>query len=79
MPRLDHVNIHTRDAARMIDFFKTLLGVQEGERPPFDTPGHWLYLEGHPAIHLTVVEREADFPQGMLNHAAFAFSITTML
>jgi catechol 2,3-dioxygenase-like lactoylglutathione lyase family enzyme len=73
MPRLDHVNIHTRDAAVMIDFLKTLLGAEEGYRPPFGMPGHWLYLEGHPAIHLNVVERQDDFPQGMLNHAAFAF------
>lgn len=73
MPSLDHVNIHTRDAAAMISFLKALLDAQEGFRPPFDVPGHWLYLDGHPAIHLNVVERDDDFPQGMLNHAAFAF------
>jgi catechol 2,3-dioxygenase-like lactoylglutathione lyase family enzyme len=73
MPSLDHVNIHTRTAAAMIGFLKTVLNVEEGFRPPFDVPGHWLYLDGHPAIHLNVVEREGDFPQGMLNHVAFAF------
>lgn len=73
MPSLDHVNIHTRDAPAMLGFLKTMLGAEEGFRPPFDVPGHWLYLDGHPAIHLNIVEREQDFPAGMLNHVAFAF------
>jgi catechol 2,3-dioxygenase-like lactoylglutathione lyase family enzyme len=72
MPCLDHVNIHTRDAAAMIGFLKTVLGAEEGFRPPFAIPGHWLYLDG-PAIHLNTVEREENFPAGMLNHVAFAF------
>ncbi|MDE1156169.1 MAG: hypothetical protein PW735_10625 [Acidobacteriaceae bacterium] len=61
MPRLDHVNIHTRDAPAMLGFLKTMLGAEEGFRPPFDVPGHWLYLDGHPAIHLNIVEREKTF------------------
>lgn len=72
MPHLDHVNIHTRDGTAMIGFLKTVLGVEEGFRPPFEVPGHWLYLDGHPAIHLNIVERDADFPTGMLNHVAFS-------
>jgi catechol 2,3-dioxygenase-like lactoylglutathione lyase family enzyme len=73
MPYLDHVNIETRDAVAMIEFLKAVLGVEEGARPPFDVPGHWLYLDGHPAIHLNIVDRDADFPAGMVNHVAFAF------
>lgn len=71
MPILDHINIHTRDAARMIAFLSVVLDAKEGYRPPFPHPGHWLYLDGRPLIHIDVVERESDFPQGLYNHVAF--------
>jgi catechol 2,3-dioxygenase-like lactoylglutathione lyase family enzyme len=40
MPRLDHVTIETRDAPGMIGFLEAVLGVREGYRPPFPSPGH---------------------------------------
>jgi len=72
MRRLDHVNIHTRDAATMISFLSEVLEVKEGHRPPFPNPGHWLYIGDQPVIHLDVIERDGDFPQGIYNHIAFA-------
>lgn len=71
MPILDHINIHVVDGPRMVKFLETVLEAEEGFRPPFDFPGHWVYVGGQPAIHLTVVERPADYPQGMINHIAF--------
>jgi catechol 2,3-dioxygenase-like lactoylglutathione lyase family enzyme len=71
MPRLDHVNIHTRDATTMIGFLETVVDARRGYRPPFRNPGHWLYLEGQPSIHLDVVDRDDSYPQGMVNHCAF--------
>lgn len=55
----------------MVSFFETVLEAEEGDRPPFDFPGHWVYLDGQPVIHLTVVQRPADFPPGLINHVAF--------
>lgn len=71
MPHLDHVNITVADGSRMVRFLEQVLGAAEGPRPPFDFPGHWLYLDGKPVVHLAVVERAADFPEGMVNHIAF--------
>jgi catechol 2,3-dioxygenase-like lactoylglutathione lyase family enzyme len=71
MPHLDHVNIHVADGPRMVRFLEQVLEAREGFRPPFDFPGHWVYLDDRPVIHLSVVERPADFPQGMINHVAF--------
>ena len=72
MPRLDHVTIHSRDTRTMISFLETVLGVKEGKRPPFSNPGHWLYLDSHPVVHIDLVERDDNFPPGMINHCAFA-------
>lgn len=71
MPRLDHVNIQARDGAAMVAFLETVLGAKEGFRPPFSRPGHWLYLDGVPAIHVDYPDRPDDFPQGIFNHVAF--------
>ena len=71
MFKLDHVNIHVVDGPRIVAFFDEVLGAKEGFRPPFDFPGHWIYVDGAPAIHLTVVERQGDFLAGMVNHIAF--------
>jgi hypothetical protein len=56
----------------MISFLSNVLEVKEGYRPPFPNPGHWLYIDDQPVIHLDVIERETDFPQGIYNHIAFA-------
>lgn len=72
MRRLDHVNIHARDAEGMISFLTTVLEVEEGYRPQFPNPGHWLYLGDQPVIHIDVVNHDEDFPVGMFNHVAFA-------
>jgi catechol 2,3-dioxygenase-like lactoylglutathione lyase family enzyme len=51
---LDHVTIRTRDLPATLSFFQTVFGLDEGERPLAIRrfPGHWLYSEGRPLIHL---------------------------
>lgn len=71
MPRLDHVNIHVVDGPRIVRFLETVLDAREGARPPFDFPGHWVYVGDEPAIHLTVIDRSGDLPPGIVNHVAF--------
>jgi catechol 2,3-dioxygenase-like lactoylglutathione lyase family enzyme len=68
---IDHVNLHARDGAAMVTFLEQVLDAKEGFRPPFSGPGHWLYLDGHPAIHIDVVGRDADYPKGLIDHLAF--------
>jgi catechol 2,3-dioxygenase-like lactoylglutathione lyase family enzyme len=71
MLRIDHVNIHARDPAAMVRFLETVLGAKEGFRPPFKHPGHWVYLEGAPAIHIDHARPEEDLEGGVLDHVAF--------
>jgi hypothetical protein len=59
------------DGARMVAFLEAVLDAKEGFRPPFSNRGHWVYIEDKPAIHIDVVERSVDFPQGIVNHVAF--------
>lgn len=49
---LDHATIVTGDLETARRFFCTVIGLDEGSRPPFDVSGHWLYANGQPVIHL---------------------------
>ncbi|MDX1539802.1 MAG: VOC family protein [Geminicoccaceae bacterium] len=72
---LDHVNIRvSTDRLKPVrDFYVDLLGLQEGERPPFPFPGHWLYLGGQPVIHLAAREGlEVGTDTGGIDHVAFS-------
>jgi glyoxylase I family protein len=53
--KLDHVTIRTRDLPATRDFFLKIFDLTEGERPlaiQRRIPGHWLYSEGHPLVHI---------------------------
>lgn len=70
--RLDHINIATPDVAVTAKFFEDTLGMKEGFRPPFPTPGAWMYGDDDvPAIvHISERERR-DGPTGPVDHIAF--------
>ena len=52
--RIDHFNIRTRDLDRLCEFYTQVLCLEVGDRPPFDSPGVWLYAGGHPILHVGV-------------------------
>lgn len=51
---LDHLTIRTRDLAKARDFFLEVFDLDEGDRPAAiqRIPGHWLYANGQPMVHL---------------------------
>src|ERR1700730_6242424 len=55
---LDHVTIRTRDLAATRSFFLTVFDLKEGERPLAirRIPGHWLYSDGHPLVHIIAAQ-----------------------
>ena len=66
--KLDHVNIHTANVDRMVEWYDRVLGM----RPPFPFPGAWLYCGGEPAIHLVGVEQQPQTTGLQLEHFAFS-------
>ena len=72
--RLDHINIAAPAdlLADVRDFYVNVLGLQEGARPEFSSPGYWLYAGNDPLIHLSEKDRQpAGGNQGCLDHVAF--------
>jgi len=71
---LQHINIRATDVNRTRDFYVRVLGLSVGDRPPFQSTGYWLYLDGEPVIHL--VQRTPEEPPalrttGAIDHVAF--------
>ena len=52
--KLDHVTIRTRDLPATRSFLLSVFDLKEGERPLAiqRIPGHWLYSEGRPLVHI---------------------------
>jgi catechol 2,3-dioxygenase-like lactoylglutathione lyase family enzyme len=66
--RIDHFNIRTRDLDALCRFYTEVLALEIGDRPPFDSPGVWLYAGGHPILHVGVANEgeEAGRDDGTL-------------
>src|SRR4051812_30871323 len=80
---LQHFTIEPSDLERTKDFYCDVLGLENGERPPLDFPGYWLYSGGVATVHLmgTRKPREGIVVRGTekkyddtgrLDHIAFA-------
>jgi catechol 2,3-dioxygenase-like lactoylglutathione lyase family enzyme len=73
---LNHFNIAApaQLLAEVRDFYVDVVGLEEGYRPDFGIPGHWLYADGRAVLHLMEVEASGPAPTGVpgfLDHVAF--------
>lgn len=68
-----HINTRSVNVELTRDFYVRILGLREGDRPPFASTGYWLYLGDLPVVHL--VQRPAGETgaagAGNLDHIAF--------
>lgn len=75
--RLHHVNIKAPEELlrECRDFYRDVLGFEEGPRPPFQSRGYWLYADGQAIIHLTEdASRSATDLPSRFDHFALACS-----
>lgn len=69
---MNHFTILTDNLDETIAFYRDLLELEPGDRPPFKFPGAWLYANGQAVLH--VIARD-DLPQtraGVIDHMAFS-------
>jgi catechol 2,3-dioxygenase-like lactoylglutathione lyase family enzyme len=72
LSRLDHVTVLCSDLERSRRFYAAALGLVDGDRPPFDFPGAWLYVGDRPVVHLVGGRNEGIKGTGSFDHVAFA-------
>ncbi len=68
---LDHVNIRTANLAAMTEFYRRVVGLELGQRPPFSFSGAWLYLKGQAVLHLVETPAQPAGTEPRIEHFAF--------
>jgi catechol-2,3-dioxygenase len=73
---LDHYNLRADRAVldELRDFYRDVVGLTVGERPPFRRFGYWLYSGGKPVLHLSLTddgEQRSSTAVNTFSHAAF--------
>jgi len=70
---LDHFNISTSCPEATVTFYCEILGMEDGARlrPPSQSPGTWLLLNNHPALHINFVNESPGDATGAIDHLAF--------
>ncbi len=71
--KLDHYNLHCGNREETMRFYCEILGLQDGShlRPQSSSPGTWLLVDGHPAVHINFTTTNADASTGNIDHIAF--------
>lgn len=72
LQKLEHVNVRTSRLDEMTKWYVDVLGMENGDRPPFGFPGAWLYVGDTPAVHLVEVGEEPQSVEPKIEHFAFA-------
>jgi catechol 2,3-dioxygenase-like lactoylglutathione lyase family enzyme len=52
LTRLDHLLVLTDDIDATRDFYHEALGLEQGERPPLEFSGYWLYAGDVACVHV---------------------------
>ena len=69
---MNHFTILTDDVPKTVHFYRDLLGLTEGPRPPLDFPGAWLYANGEPILHVIGGRSADELRAGVIDHMAFS-------
>ena len=69
---MNHFTILTDDVPATVAFYRDLLGLVDGPRPPFDFPGAWLYAGERPILHVVGGRNADELRPGVIDHMAFS-------
>lgn len=56
LARLDHYSIRTFKLEETRRFYASVMGLEEGARPPFPFPGAWMYQDGQAVVHIVGID-----------------------
>jgi catechol 2,3-dioxygenase-like lactoylglutathione lyase family enzyme len=63
--KIDHFAIRTLKLDETREFYEAI-GLHDGPRPEFPFPGHWMYAEETPVVHLVGID--PDNPEGLYDY-----------
>ena len=69
---MNHFTVLTDQLAQTVSFYKEILQLEEGYRPPLKFPGAWLYVDGAAVLHIIAGRPLPEDRAGVLDHMAFS-------
>lgn len=69
---MNHFTILAEDLEKTCDFYRELLGLEEGYRPAMGFPGVWLYAGEQAVLHVVARNPLPQPRAGVLDHMAFS-------
>ncbi len=71
---MNHFTVLTDDVGVTVAFYRDLLGLAEGPRPPLGFPGAWLYTGNQAVLHVVGGRQRSELRAGVIDHMAFSAS-----
>lgn len=71
---MNHFTVLTDDVPATVGFYRDVLGLSEGPRPPLAFPGAWLYAGGQAILHVVGGRPRGELTPGVIDHMAFSAS-----
>lgn len=68
---LEHYNVFCKDLSATVHFYEKYVGLRDGDRPPFNFPGAWLYAGQQAVVHIVSESGRTDHGSGAIDHIAF--------
>ncbi len=69
---MNHFTVLSDQLEQTVDFYKEVLQLEEGYRPPLGFPGAWMYANGAAVLHIIAGRPLPDNRAGVLDHMAFS-------
>jgi len=60
LSHIEHYLVAADDMERTRDWYRDVLGMQEGWHPDFGFPVYWMYLDGKDVVHIGRSARQAS-------------------
>jgi len=69
---MNHFTILTDQLEETVKFYRDLLELEPGDRPPFKFPGAWMYSNGQAILHVIAGSALPEERAGVIDHMAFS-------
>jgi catechol 2,3-dioxygenase-like lactoylglutathione lyase family enzyme len=71
---MNHFTVLTDDVETTVRFYRDVVGLAQGPRPPLGFPGAWLYTGNHAVLHVVGGRQRSELRAGVIDHMAFSAS-----
>jgi catechol 2,3-dioxygenase-like lactoylglutathione lyase family enzyme len=69
---MNHFTVLTDDVEATVRFYRDVVGLVHGPRPPLGFPGAWLYTGNQAVLHIVGGRQRSELREGVIDHMAFS-------